>query len=83
MFEKGGRWQAFTAFLDDGRICVTNNVAERVLRGVALGRKLWLFAGSERSVERAAALYTLIVSAKVNHYRLTPAAFRLECSSRH
>jgi len=66
MFEKEGRWQAFTAFLDDGRICLTNNAAERALRGVALGRKSWLFAGSERGGERAAAMYTLIVTAKMN-----------------
>jgi transposase len=66
MFEKDGRWQAFTAFLDDGRICLTNNAAERALRGVALGRKSWLFAGSERGGERAAAMYTLIVTAKMN-----------------
>lgn len=66
MFEKEGRWQAFTAFLDDGRICLTNNAAERALRGVALGRKSWLFAGSGRGGERAAAMYTLIVTAKMN-----------------
>ncbi|MCZ7677235.1 MAG: IS66 family transposase [Roseovarius sp.] len=66
MFEKDGRWQAFTAFLDDGRICLTNNAAERALRGVALGRKSWLFAGSERGGVRAAAMYTLIVTAKMN-----------------
>jgi hypothetical protein len=66
MFEKKGRWQAFTAFLDDGRICLTNNSAERALRGVAMGRKSWLFAGSERGGQRAAAMYTLIVTAKMN-----------------
>lgn len=66
LFEKEGRWQAFTAFLDDGRICLTNNAAERALRGVALGRKAWLFAGSERGGQRAAAMYTLIVTAKMN-----------------
>ena len=66
MFEKDGRWKAFTAFLDDGRICLTNNAAERALRGIALGRKSWLFAGSERGGERAAAMYTLIVTAKMN-----------------
>jgi len=66
MFENHGRWQAFTAFLDDARICLTNNAAERALRGVALGRKSWLFAGSERGGERAAAMYTLIVNAKMN-----------------
>jgi transposase len=48
MFEKHGRWQAFAAFLDDGRICLTNNAAERALRGVALGTKSWLFVDSER-----------------------------------
>ena len=66
MFEKEGRWRAFTAFLDDGRICLTNNAAERALRGVAMGRKSWLFVGSERGGHRAAAMYTLIVTAKMN-----------------
>ena len=47
MFEKDGRWQAFTAFLDDGRICLTNNAAERALRGVALGRKPDLHCSSK------------------------------------
>ena len=66
MFEKEGRWRAFTAFLDDGRICLTNNAAERALRGVAMGRKSWLFVGSERGGHRAAAMYTLIVTTKMN-----------------
>jgi transposase len=60
------RWQAFTRFLDDGLICLTNNAAERGLRGIALGRKAWLFAGSDRGGERAAAMYSLIVTAKLN-----------------
>jgi transposase len=60
------RWAAFTAFLQDGRICLTNNAAERALRGIALGRKSWLFAGSDRGGERAAAMYSLIVTAKLN-----------------
>ncbi|WP_172332676.1 transposase, partial [Mangrovicoccus sp. HB161399] len=60
------RWAAFTRFLDDGRICLTNNAAERSLRGVALGRKSWLFAGSGRGGDRAAFMYTLIVTAKMN-----------------
>jgi transposase len=60
------RWSAFTRFLDDGRICLSNNAAERALRGIALGRKSWLFAGSDRGGERAAALYSLIVTAKLN-----------------
>ena len=66
MFEEEGRWGAFTRFLDDGRICLTNNAAERALRGVALGRKAWLFAGSSRGGERAAFMYSLIVTAKMN-----------------
>jgi transposase len=60
------RWPAFTRFLDDGRICLSNNAAERALRGIALGRKSWLFAGSDRGGERAAAMYNLIVTAKLN-----------------
>jgi transposase len=60
------RWDAFTRFLADGRICLTNNAAERALRGVALGRKSWLFAGSDRGGERAAAMYSLTVTAKLN-----------------
>ena len=60
------RWSAFARFLNDGRICLTNNAAERVLRGLALGRKSWLFAGSERGAERAAVMYTLIQTAKLN-----------------
>ena len=60
------RWDAFTRFLDDGRICLTNNAAERGLRGIALGRRSWLFAGSDRGGERAAAMYSLIVTAKLN-----------------
>jgi len=60
------RWTAFTRFLDDGRICLSNNAAERALRGIALGRKSWLFAGSDRGGQRAAAMYSLIVTAKMN-----------------
>jgi hypothetical protein len=60
------RWVAFTRFLDDGRICLTNNAAERALRGIALGRKAWLFAGSDRGGERAALMYTLIQTARLN-----------------
>ncbi len=54
------RWEAFTRFLDDGRICLSNNAAERALRGIALGRKSWLFAGSDRGGERAAVMYSLM-----------------------
>jgi len=60
-------WPAFTAFLDDGRICLTNNAAERALRGIALGRKSWLFCGSDRGGQRAAFMYTLIGTAKLNN----------------
>jgi len=60
------RWVAFTRFLDDGRIRLPNNTAERALRGVALGRNSWLFAGSDRGWERAAAMYSLFVTAKLN-----------------
>lgn len=61
------RWPAFTRFLDDGRVCLTNNAAERALRGIALGRKAWLFAGSESGGERAAAMYTLTYTARLNN----------------
>jgi hypothetical protein len=60
------RWAAFTLFLDDGRVCLSNNAAERGLRGIALGRKSWLFCGADRGGERAAAMYSLIVTAKMN-----------------
>ena len=60
------RWDRFARFIDDGRICLTNNAAERALRGFALGRKSWLFAGSERGADRAAAMATLIMTAKLN-----------------
>ena len=60
------RWASFTRFLDDGRICLTNNAAERALRCIALGRRNWTFAGSDRGGQRAAALYTLIETAKLN-----------------
>ncbi|SEF14856.1 Transposase [Rhizobiales bacterium GAS191] len=60
------RIDAFTRFLEDGRICLSNNAAERQLRGIALGRKSWLFAGSDRGGERAALMLTLIQTAKLN-----------------
>jgi transposase len=60
------RWDAFTRFLGDGRICITNNAAERTLRCVPLGRKAWLFCGSDRGGQRAAVFYTLIQSARLN-----------------
>ena len=60
------RWDAFTRFLADGRVCLTNNAAERALRCVPLGRKAWLFCGSDRGGQRAAILYTLIQTARLN-----------------
>jgi len=60
------RWDGFARFLQDGRICLTNNAAERALRGFALGRKSWLFAGSDRGADRASAVTTLIMTAKLN-----------------
>jgi transposase len=60
------RWDRFTPFIDDGQICLTNNAAERALRGFAIGRKSWLFAGSDRGADRAAAMATLIQTAKLN-----------------
>ena len=60
------RWSSLTRFLDDGRICLSNNSAERALRGVALGRANWTFAGSDAGGHRAAAVYTLIETCKLN-----------------
>jgi transposase len=61
-----GRWEALTRYLHDGRIEIDNNAAERSIRGIALGRKNWLFAGSDSGGERAAAVYSLIETAKLN-----------------
>jgi hypothetical protein len=60
------RWLALIRCFDDGRLALDNNPAERALRGVALGRKNYLFAGSDRGGERAAAMYSLIETAKLN-----------------
>jgi transposase len=60
------RWPSFTRFLDDGRVCLSNNAAERALRGIAIGRKNWTFAGSDAGGHRAAAIYTLIETCKLN-----------------
>ena len=59
-------WVALTRYCEDGRLEVDNNAAERALRAVALGRKNWLFAGSDDGGERAAAIYTLLGTAKLN-----------------
>ena len=61
------RWGSFARFLDDGRICLTNNAAERALRGICPRTQIaWLFAGSDRGGVRAAVMYTLIGTAKLN-----------------
>jgi len=60
------RWPAFIRFLDDGRICMSNNAAERAVRGIAVGRRNWTFAGSDAGGRRAAAMYTLIETAELN-----------------
>jgi transposase len=57
------RWRAFIRFLEDGRICLSNNAAERALRGIAVGRRNWTFCGSDSGGRRAAAIYTLIETA--------------------
>src|SRR5260370_21288789 len=59
-------WNAMVRYLDDGRIEIDNSAAERALRGLAVGRRNYLFAGSDRGGERAAVFYTLIGSAKLN-----------------
>ncbi len=74
------RPESFTRFLSDGRICLTNNAAERALRGIALGRKAWLFAGSDRGGQRAADIYSLIVTAKLND--IDPQAWLAEILAR-
>jgi transposase len=61
------RWEALTRFAHDGRIEIDNNAAERALRAVALGRKNYLFAGSDSGGERAAAMYSLIGTCKLNY----------------
>ena len=67
------RWNALTRYRDDGRLEIDNNAAERALRAVALGRKNWLFAGSDEGGERAAAIYSLLGTAKLND--LDPEAY--------
>ena len=61
------RWDSFTRFLDDGRICISNNAAERALRGIALGRKSWLFCGSDRGERRASARARMLNNTTCNN----------------
>ena len=74
------RWATLTRFMSDGRICMSNNAAERALRGVAVGRHNWTFAGSDRGGARAAAVYTLIETAKLN--RVDPQAWLADVLAR-
>jgi transposase len=60
------RWEGFALFLEDGRVCLTNNGAERALRSVALGRRNWTFAGSQRGADRAAVMLTVITTCRLN-----------------
>lgn len=60
------RWEGFALFLEDGRVCLTNNAAERALRSVALGRRNWTFAGSQRGADRAAVMLTVITTCRLN-----------------
>jgi transposase len=60
------RWDGFARFLEDGRVCLTNNAAERSLRGLALGRRNWTFAGSQRGADRAAVMLTFITTCRLN-----------------
>ncbi len=59
-------WGGFALFLKDGRVCMTNNAAERALRGIALGRRNWTFAGSDRGADRAAIVLTLIMTCQLD-----------------
>ncbi len=61
-----GRWEALTRYADDGRLAIDNNVAERLMRGIAISRKNFLFVGSDTGGDRAAILYTLIETAKLD-----------------
>ena len=75
-----GRWKALTRYVDDGRLEIDNNAAERALRGVALGRHNFLFMGSDAGGERAAAFYSLVETAKLNG--LDPEAYLREVFAR-
>ncbi len=74
------RWEALNTFVQDGRAEIDNNAVERALRAVSLGRKNYLFAGSESGGERAAAMYSLIGSAKLND--IEPEAYLREVLGR-
>lgn len=73
-------WAAFNLFVEDGRVCLSNNAAERGLRGIALDRKAWLFCGSDHGGQRAAGMSSLIVAAKMN--RVDPQAWLADVLTR-
>jgi len=75
-----GRWKALTRYVDDGRLEIDNNAAERALRGVSLGRKNYLFMGSDAGGERAAAFYSLVETAKLNG--IDPEGYPMRSQSR-
>ena len=70
------RWTAMTRFVEDGRIEICNNAAERAMRPIAVGRNNWTFAGSDAGGERAGLMYTLIETAKINTIDLPEAYLR-------
>jgi transposase len=74
------RWDAFTLFLADGRVCLSNHSAERALRCMPLGRKSWLFCGSDRDGQRAAVAYSLIQTCRLND--VDPQAWMAEVLAR-
>ena len=74
------RWRQLTRYRDDGRLEIDNNAAERAIRALVLGRKNWLFAGSDDGGERAAAIYSLTETAKLN--RIDPAAWLTDVLAR-
>jgi hypothetical protein len=74
------RWKALTRYTTDGRLDICNNAAERAIRPIAIGRKNWTFAGSDTGGERAATLYTIIETTKLN--RLDPEAYLRNVLSR-
>lgn len=75
-----GRWKALTRYVDDGRLEIDNNAAERALRGVSPGRKNYLFMGSDAGGERAAAFYSPVETAKLSG--LDPEAYLREVFER-
>jgi hypothetical protein len=74
------RWPSFCLFLDDGRVAIDNNAAERALRPIGIGRRNWLFAGSDTGAETLARAMTIIETAKMNG--LDPQAYLTDVIAR-